>query len=320
MTTGETGAREEARGLAQELSADAEERLISVNPLWALAPPRLIPLAPPAVVAVGGPLAPPWPDVLVTCGRRSGRVSMAIKRANPAPMVTVHVQAPHHAKLFDLVVAMTHHGVQGDNVMHVDTALHSVRPAALEAAASQGDPRFNGMPRPWTGVMMGSSTQRHPFGSDDAVRLAEQLDVLRKEIGGSLLITPSPRTPASALAVLSTRYGADRTVRIWNGAPPNPYLTVLGLADRLVVTSDSASMISEALATTAPVLVFHLTGGRRHAHFVENLIAKGLVGELHEPSPPDRRVAHDATLHVTAAVRRLIAEKLHGANLAAMPA
>jgi mitochondrial fission protein ELM1 len=305
LTTGDAGTRQQARGLATALSQSAEERLVRVSRLWALAPPSLISLSPPAVTPHSGRLEAPWPDVLVTCGRRSALVAMAIRRRNPAPMICVHIQPPPRADVFDLVVALPHDRLEGPNVIQVDTALHGISPDALRAAV--GDhPWFRGLPRPWTGVLLGGSTKRHPFGIEDASRLADQLDVLRREAGGSLLITPSRRTPPAAVAVLGARYLADQTVRIWDGGGPNPYVGILAMADRLVVTSDSISMTSEALATNAPVSIFHLKGGRRHEDFIKNLMSKGLVTSLEAHATPRPRAAVDATPIAAEAVLRLL--------------
>jgi mitochondrial fission protein ELM1 len=307
LTTGETGTRQQARGLASALSPEAQERVVRVNRFWALGPPAFVGLSPPSVTAVTGLLQPPWPDVLVTCGRRSALVAMAIRRRNLRPMICVHIQPPSHPEAFDLVVAMPHDGLRGANVLSVDTTLHAIRPEDLAAAAARGDPRFAGLPRPWTGVLLGGSTYRREFAQDDAERLADQLDALRREVGGSLLITPSRRTPGAVVAALGARYLDDPTVRIWDGEPPNPYLPILALADRLVVTSDSVSMISEALATTAPVAIFSLPMGRRHGRFVEALADKKLVTMLGEAMPAGPRAPVDATPVAADAVRRLLA-------------
>jgi uncharacterized protein len=306
LTTGEAGTRQQARGLASALSPSAEERIVKVSRLWALAPPALIAPAPPAVTPVTGRLEPPWPDILVTCGRRSALVAMAIRRRNPSPMLCVHIQQPPHPAAFDLVVAMPHDRLEGPNIIQVDTALHAITPDTLRAAVGDA-PWFRGLPRPWTGVLLGGSTKRHPFGIEDAARLADQLDGLRQDLGGSLLITPSRRTPPAVLALLGARYLSDQTVRIWDGGGPNPYVGILAMADSLVATSDSISMTSEALATNARVYVFHLQGGRRHEYFIANLMAKGLVTPLDARATRRPRAAIDATPIAAEAVLRLLA-------------
>lgn len=309
LTTGEAGTRQQAWGLARAISDTARERQVSVSRLWALAP-GLMSLDG-GVAAADGPLSPPWPDLLVTCGRRSALVSREIRRRNPEPMVTVHIQPPPDLKAFDLVVALPHDRLSGRNVLVADAALHGIRPADLRAAARDGHPSFVGLPPPWTGVLVGGAMTHRSFSAEDAARLVEALDELRGRIGGSLLITPSRRTPEPVLEVLRRRYGGDPAARLWDGRPPNPYLPILALCERLVVTGDSISMISEALATSAPVMVFEPRDlGARRGAFVAHLRARGLVRAIDDPAANHPRLPIDATAAAAEATRRLLAERL----------
>ena len=68
---------------------------------------------------------------------------------------------------------------------------------------------------------------------------------------------------------------------VWDGREPNPYFGMLALSDRLVVTGESVSMVSEALATGRPVHVLELEGrGRRHEAFLAGLLQDGRVSIL----------------------------------------
>ncbi len=310
LTTGEAGLRQQARGLAKELSPDAQERIVEVSRLAALAPPNLFARTMAGIRAIQGDLGPTWPDVLISCGRRAGLASMAIRRRSGASMVAVHIQQPSLPEAFDLVIAMPHDQVQGRNVIKVDTALHGLRRPALQEAAQKGDPRFAAMPRPWTAVLLGGPTGSSRFAPDDAQRLAVGLDQLRAQIGGSLLITPSRRTPASVIAALALRYKFDTSVFIWDSGGENPYMTILACADTIVVTSDSISMISEALATTAEVRIFDIGVGDRHTRFLQGLLSQRLVTPLGEAPPPMRREPIDATPQIADVVREIIRSKL----------
>ncbi len=74
-----------------------------------------------------------------------------------------------------------------------------------------------------------------------------------------------------------------------------------------MATSDSVSMISEALATPHPVEVFGPDGGRRHAAFLNGLIAKGLVRRFTgEPAAPPAGGPINATQIAAEAVRALL--------------
>src|SRR5262249_8323578 len=65
---------------------------------------------------------------------------------------------------------------------------------------------------------------------------------------------------------------------VWDGNGANPYFGMLGLADAIVVTVDSVSMVSEAVATAAPVMLAKLPGrSRRNSLFMEGLLREDRV-------------------------------------------
>jgi hypothetical protein len=285
-----------------------------VSRLTALAPPAIFSLTLAGVRPAQGRIAAPWPDLLISCGRRAGLAAMAIRRRSQARMIAVHIQPPTAPAAFDLVVAMPHDRLRGGNVVRVDTALHGIRGPALQAAAVLGDARFDGLPRPWTAVLLGGDTGRTPFTASEAMKLADGLDDLRAQTGGSLLITASRRTPAAVIAALGGRYVRDTSTFFWDGGGNNPYLAILARADAIVATDDSISMVSEALATTAEVWVFEVGDqGGRHASFLKTLYDKRLVARLGDSPPPRRSHGIDATPLVADIVRDLMHSKLDSA-------
>ncbi len=84
---------------------------------------------------------------------------------------------------------------------------------------------------------------------------------LKRTLGGSLLIAYGPRTPNPVREILELGLSGDRAHRIFGWPPqaPNPYPAVLALADRFLVTCDSASMIADACVTGKPAEIFMLT-------------------------------------------------------------
>lgn len=308
MTTGEAGLRQQANGLAAALAADYAEIELRVSRAWAAAP-RALPFGF-GVKPLRGQLSAPWPDVLVSCGRRSALVSAAIGRRAAIKMLRVHIQPPPNPGDFDLVVTLPHDTLSAANVLCVETALHGIRPIDLLAAKGAGHPAFKGLPRPWTGVLIGGSTARRPFTVEDVAVLGAQLDVLRRDFGGSLLITTSRRTPDAVLAALGHRYAHDLGVRVMDPQPPNPYMPILAMADRLVVTGDSISMVSEALSTGRPVEVFDgLAMGGRHMGFLENLYRTGRASRLGEGANIRPCEPINSTQMVAMRVRALMAAR-----------
>jgi mitochondrial fission protein ELM1 len=308
MTTGEAGFRTQARGLATRVAGEARELVVDLRAPWRYLPGALTPFALSPLISRGDRPAPPWPDLLVSCGRRTTALSMAIRRASGGRTLTVHVQNPlTDVAGFDLVIAMDHDAVSGPNVLSVPTALHDVTPARLAAAAELWRERLRPDDRPLVGVLLGGSTRRHPFSAETAQPLIEGLRRLVQATGARLAITPSRRTPDDVRRLLAEAFGDDPGAFVWDLEGDNPYLGILALADRLVATSDSVSMISEALATPHPVEVFGADGGQRHARFLRGLIDRGLVRRFEGAAePPPAGGPIDATALAAEAVEQLI--------------
>ena len=65
---------------------------------------------------------------------------------------------------------------------------------------------------------------------------------------------------------------------VWDMQGENPYFGLLALADAIIVTVDSISMVSEAVATSAPVLLAELPGrSARIGRFLGALLSTGRV-------------------------------------------
>jgi mitochondrial fission protein ELM1 len=309
LTTGEAGMRTQARGLARAVADQVTEKVVLSRPPWRKAPSgRLILLG---VSAESDRIAPPWPDLIVSSGRRSALIAREARRRSGGTPLLVHVQDPRAGSgAFDLIVAMDHDRVQGPNVVRVATALHDVTPARLAEAAEAWRGRLAGLKRPLIGVIVGGPAGRAPFGLAEGRALLAKVQAMQAASGGGVAVVPSRRTPDEVLALFAEAAKADADLWVWNREGDNPYLGVLALADRLVVTGDSVSMVSEALATPHPVEVFTPWLRSTQQRFLTGLLARGLVricdGAWTAPQP---RPATDATSEAAAAVRRLLAER-----------
>lgn len=291
VTTGEIGMRTQARGLAEAVADDVVE--ITVTSAWPRPNPRP---------------CPPWPNVMVSCGRRSARWALAARRASSGESLAVHVQDPRRdAEAFDLVIAMEHDEIrEGRNVIKVATALHDLTPAKLESEANAWRSRFESLGRPLIGVAVGGTLRGRAFTLEDADKLIAGLSRAKSGTDGAIAITPSRRTPPEVIARFRDVFGADPRVFLWDLEGDNPYRAILALADRMVVTSDSVSMVSEALAATGPVEIFDL-GFARHVDFVQDLVDRRLARRFEgDPSTPETVGPVNATDDAAMAVRKLL--------------
>lgn len=296
VTTGEAGMRTQARGLAAALADLVIEKTAPRG--W---------LQRRFATEGADAFEPPWPDVLITCGRRSAQFAVALRKRMPAATLAVHIQDPRApVGAFDLIVAMEHDRIPaGLNVIKVATALHDLTPARLAEAADAWRGRLSPYGRPLAGVLIGGSTSRQAFTLKHARALLAGLSRLRAA-GVSLAIVPSRRTPEVVNSLLRQAFAFDPKVFHWDMTKDNPYRAVLALADRLVVTSDSVSMISEALATPCPVEIFDF-GTAHYGRFLERMTdgfgARRFEGEVAPPAP---RAPTNATDEAAAAVKALL--------------
>ncbi|CAN7252670.1 mitochondrial fission ELM1 family protein [Phenylobacterium sp. LjRoot219] len=309
LTTGEAGMRTQARGLARAVAGAVVEKVITSRPPWRKLPSGRLILR--GLTADSDRIAAPWPDLIVSSGRRSALIAREARRLAGGRPLLVHVQDPRAgAGAFDLIVAMDHDRVQGANVVRVATALHDVTPAKLAAAAEQWRARLSRLRRPLIGVILGGPAGRTAFGVEEGRALLERVRAMQAASGGGVAVVPSRRTPDAVLALFAEAAEADPDLWVWGRDGDNPYLGVLALADRLVVTGDSTSMVSEALATPHPVEVFTPQLRATHQRFVAGLQARGLIrlcdGAWTEPAP---RPVVDATAEAAAAVGRLLAAR-----------
>lgn len=277
LTDGKAGTHNGALGLAEAVGLPIVDKLIRSAPPWRWLPPMLWPRGVLGVGAGGDPLEPPWPRLLVSAGERSVGPALEIKRRSRGATLCVHIQHPRvNPARFDLVVVSAHDRLTGPNVRVTVGALHRVTQALLEDAAARFAPAFADLPRPLVAVLIGGPNRAYRFDRGTAERLADGLAAMAANSNCGLLVTASRRTGAANEAILRDRLRGLPAV-IWDGKGENPYFAYLGLADALVVTSDSVNMASEACFTGKPVHVFHLPGGEgtKFERFHEALAASG---------------------------------------------
>ncbi|MBL8701430.1 MAG: mitochondrial fission ELM1 family protein [Alphaproteobacteria bacterium] len=307
LTEGLAGTEAPCRGLAAALGVEPVLKRVRVRQPWDALPGRLWlrPLSAPT--RDSDRLAPPWPDLLISSGNVAAPLAVAIKRASGGRTCIVHIQNP---KLplgrFDLVTAPRHDGIEGPNVVVTRATLHGLTRAALAAEAEIWRPRLAGLPRPLVAVLVGGSNRRFKLDTARIHALARDLRRLMAEQGCGIVLTPSRRTGPDNTAVLAGELAVPGAF-VWDGKPPNPYLGLLALADFILVTQDSVSMISEAIGTGKPVYWIGLDGrSRRLQRFVDTLTADGILRKFESGTrlEPWRYEPPDDTARVAAEIRR----------------
>jgi uncharacterized protein len=161
--------------------------------------------------------------------------------------------------------------------------LGRVTPKLLADAAATFGPNLEHLPRPRVAVLIGGANAVFQTPEDVVRRVAQDLAAVAAT-GAGLMVTFSRRTgPEMEDSVRQALAGS--TSVIWDGTGGNPYFAYLALADHIVVTEDSASMVSEAAATGKPISILRLAGGspkftRFHAAMTKRGVTREFAGRL----------------------------------------
>jgi mitochondrial fission protein ELM1 len=204
------------------------------------------------------PLEPPWPDLVISTGRRGVPIARWIARQSRGRTRVVQIgrRGGYVVDGFDLVVTCSHFRLLPHHRrLEILTPICGVTDAAL-AEATRLHPGFrdDGAEGPVV-VVVGGSSGHHELDAEAARRLGE--DVLRLAGDRRIVAITSPRTGTDATDALADALGDRVELHRWKeGAADNPYLACLAAAGTLVITGDSESMLSDATAVGVPVYVY----------------------------------------------------------------
>lgn len=212
----------------------------------------------PAVSLLAPPPGGEGPRLVISSGARSSAVALWLKARFACHLV--HCMSPGlggllRAGAYDLLVLPEHDNPrQLPNVFPVFGAPHRVSPLALRHAAAAWHERLAHLPRPHVVLLVGGPSRGSDMPPAMAHALGRKVARLTMQRGGSVLASTSRRTGGEAGDALAA--GLSRAMHLlyrWGEPGENPYLGFLASADAVVVTTNSASMLSEACATQAPV-------------------------------------------------------------------
>ncbi|MFM8747760.1 MAG: ELM1/GtrOC1 family putative glycosyltransferase [Aestuariivirga sp.] len=222
----------------------------------------------PLLARLETPLRPPWPDLAICAEALPSMVARRIKKSSSGATRIVCLGRPAgSASDFDLVITTAQYRIQN-------------APNLLELAMPITSAAVMPPPPPADGpvvVLVGGPAFPDRLDSGIAARLAA--DVLayaaRKKL--TLHVVTSPRTPREAIAVFARKINAPHQLSVF-GQSQNSYQDALASAAEIVVTSDSVSMLSDAMAAARPVSIYRLPqalglkwrlGDWLHRHAVE---------------------------------------------------
>lgn len=205
-------------------------------------------------------LAPPWPDLVITVGRRHSMAALWIKQQSPATRLVLVGRPRRWIDRFDLVVTLPQYSVPDlPNVMRLSLPLMRTDRQRVLSAAQSWEARLQALPRPLTAVLIGSATRPFRFDGRTTEALLRHCRELQARHGGTLYFSTSRRTSSAIVETLKQHLPPGSQLFEWQAdSRDNPYQALLRLADGFIVTGDSVSMMIEVADCGKPLAIFPL--------------------------------------------------------------
>ena len=264
------GDNAQVEAIAESLGLPCERKTLQFKPPYRQGKPAFKASLYHVELEASDPLEPPWPDLILTVGRRPSMAALWVRRQSGGRARLVLIGRPkRHAEEFDLIISTPQYLIpERANVVRLSLPLMRADPAAIQAEAKRWKDRLGALPRPLTAVLIGGPTK--PFRLDAEVArdlVARVSESLGRE--GTLFFSTSRRTPPEVVETLEAILPGNAELFRWQPERGNnPYLALLGLADRCVVTGDSMSMMVEAARAGRPLVIYPLPTGGRGLHRV----------------------------------------------------
>ena len=263
LTEGYHGMISQVEGLAKALNADFQHRIVKLKWLWNYIPPKLSPVSRLILKNEQYITENEKFDLVISCGRKSVIPSIFIKKKNKK-IFTIHIQNPKvRFNNFDLIVAPEHDELKGENVITSKGAIHYITRLEIEKARSYLLDKIQN--EKIVSLILGGPNKYYNFSNEELTNIFREIKSSFISQGYKAIIIPSMRTPKRIIDLAINEFLTDGFVV--NSVDKQAYLSSLAIANSIVVTCDSTSMISEAATSGKPIFVAHMQPKRNNYRF-----------------------------------------------------
>ena len=263
LTEGMHGMISQVEGMAKALNTEYSHRIVRLNFPWNLIPPKFTPVSQIVLKDKIYITNTEIPDLVISCGRKSIIPSILLKRKNPK-IFNNHIQDPKvNLKNFDAIVAPEHDNLKGDNIYTSKGAIHYITEAEINKARQYLVNKIKS--EKIVSFILGGPNKYYSFNSDQIINIFNQIKSIFVSDGYKVIIIPSMRTPKKIIDLAEREMSSCGYVV--NKVDKQAYFSAYALANYVIVTCDSTSMISEAATSGKPIFVAHMKAKRNNYRF-----------------------------------------------------
>ena len=261
LTEGMHGMVSQVEGLAKALDLNFIHEKIELNNFWKFLPPKITPVK----SFVFKNKINQYFNIVISCGRKSVIPSLYLKNKYKSKIINIHIQNPKVSlKNFDFVVAPEHDRITGSNVLTTKGAIHYLTKDELVLSQnylkSKIDPK-----KKVASFIIGGPNKYYNYNDSVIAGIFARVKKSFIENNYQAIIIPSMRTPKKIIEMAQNYF--DKNQIVITNVDKKAYLSSLQLADHIVVTCDSTSMISEAALTGKPIYVAQMPAIKKNNRF-----------------------------------------------------
>ena len=262
LTEGMHGMISQVEGLAKALDIDFSHHKVELKHFWKLIPPRFTPLSNISFKEIKTSDF----DIIISCGRKSVIPSIYLKKISKKKIYNIHIQDPKvNYNFFDLIVAPEHDGISSDNIISTKGAIHYLTDSEIKDNSDYLKSFIKNDERKIFALIMGGPNKYYEYSTKNLKRIFSTLHNLNKKQNFQLVVIPSMRTPKNTIQYAKEFFGESHTVI--ENIDKKAYLSALALAEYIIVTCDSSSMISEAALTGKPIYIANILPKKNDRRF-----------------------------------------------------
>ena len=262
LTEGNHGMISQVEGLAKALEIDFTHHKVETNIFWKLIPPNLSPVSQSVFKKINHDDF----DVIISCGRKSVIPSIHLKKTANKKVFNIHIQDPKvNLNHFDFIVAPEHDEIQGQNVISTKGAIHYLTESEINENKDYLQSFIKKDERKVWSLILGGPTKYYDYSTKNMKHIFTMLDKLLKKYNFQLVVIPSMRTPINTINYAKEFFGDNHTVIM--DVDKKAYLSALAIAENIIVTCDSSSMISEAALTRKPIYIANILPKKNDKRF-----------------------------------------------------
>ena len=263
LTQGMHGMISQVEGMAKALNTEYSHKIVRLSFPWNLVPPKFTPISEIILKDKTYLNESEMSDLIISCGRKSVIPSILLKKKNPK-IFTIHIQDPKVSfKNFDAIIAPEHDNLSGDNVYSSKGAIHYITESEIKKAEPYLTNKIKS--QKLVSLILGGPNKYYSFNKDQLIEIFNEIKSKFISKGYKVIVIPSMRTPQISIELATKELGASGYVV--NSVDKQAYLSALALADNVIVTCDSTSMISEAATSGKPIFVAYMKPKKNNYRF-----------------------------------------------------